>query len=89
MARKKSCRVFFFFQDFFFFPLPFFFRRHVVKPLLDDEFVWFLGSPGAAAAESDLVHCSRLFCGPTCALCVCCLQSMKGKNQNSVRVADI
>lgn len=36
-----------------------------------------------------LVHGSPLFCGPACALCVCCLQSMKGKNQNSAEVADI
>ena len=62
---------------------------HIVKCLLDDDFVWFLGSPGAAAAGSDLVHCSPLFYGPACALCVCCLQSMKGKNQSSAGIADI
>lgn len=73
----------------FFFSLSFFFRVHIVKPLSDDDFVWFLGSPGAAAAGSDLVHLNPWFCGPACALCVCCLQSMKEKSQNSAGVADI
>lgn len=36
---------------------------HIVKPLLGDDFVWFLGSPGAAAAGPDLVHGSPLSVG--------------------------
>ena len=59
-GRKVVGFLVFFFWDLFFFFVIFLSYAHV-KCLLDDDFVWFLGSPGAAAAGSDLVHCSPLF----------------------------
>ena len=86
--KNKSCpgrKVAGFWGGFFsLFPVSF---VHMVTLLLDDEFVWFLGSPQAAAAGFNLRCWKPLFSGLTCASCVCCLQSMRGKNQNSPGVS--
>lgn len=47
-----------------FFPLSLFFCARV-KPLSRGEFVWFLRSPGAAAAGFILTHCKPALWGPT------------------------